>query len=190
MQLNKDALATPLIFDVESKKRIGQFQKQAFPPPSSATSTSPTSPSSSTSNLTSPDSKESNVAAIAGGSIGAVVVVGLVGLAFWRRKAEYSSVATNTGAASALGVDDGVGRDSGGGTQASFKKEPESRREPYGHYQDGYVSPFNVRDPPTVQTIASRNPHEIINSYHEFPNDNIQRHPRPLQIPFINKKNH
>lgn len=167
-QANKDALATPVIFDVEEMKWIRQFQKQAAPLPSSTTSTSPTSPSTSNFNPTSPDSKGSNVAAIAGGCAGAVVVIGLVGLVFWmrhrRRKAEYASVAKNAGA--------------GGVTQQDYKQESESGRRSYGHYQDGYVSPFNVRDPPTVQTILGRNPQQIVDVYHEFPNDDIQRHPQ------------
>ncbi|KAF9308893.1 hypothetical protein BGZ91_007625, partial [Linnemannia elongata] len=178
MATNKQVLATPVIFDVEKRKWIGQFQKQVYPPPSSTTSTSPTSPSTSTSSPTSPDSKGSNVAAIAGGCAGAVAMLGLVGFAFWmrqrRKKAAYASVATNGGAsdvASASGVA-GAGSPqapnmyNSNTQQDYFKKEPESGRGPYGHYQDGYVSSLNVRDPPTVQTIPVRSPQQIVDGYH------------------------
>ncbi|KAG0345996.1 hypothetical protein BG004_002647 [Podila humilis] len=195
---NKESLATPVIFDVETMRWITQFQKQAAPPPLSTTSTSPTSPSPSAFYPTSPDSKGSTVAAIAGGCAGAVVMLGLVGLVFWmrqrRRNAEYTSVAINAAAAGAPGVDGGAGKGAGGVAgvaspqtpntfnnntqQANFRKEPESGRGPYGHYQDGYVSPLNVGDPPTVHTIPGRNPQQNIDVYHEFPNDNIQRHPQ------------
>ncbi|KAK5823555.1 hypothetical protein F5H01DRAFT_401911 [Linnemannia elongata] len=184
MATNKQVLATPVIFDVEKRKWIGQFQKQAYPPPSSTTSTSPTSPSTSTSSPTSPDSKGSNVAAIAGGCAGAVVMLGLAGFAFWmrqrRKKAAYASVATNGGASDVAGAGSPQAPNmyNSNTQQDYFKKEPESGRGPYGHYQDGYVSSLNVRDPPTVQTIPARSPKQIVDGYHEFPNDNIQRHPQ------------